>query len=69
MTSKNHFKNAIFVFVFDQLVPKGRVTEYEIQNYFEIDECNDVIKAVRSYYNQEPAVINSWKQPRSKGNI
>ena len=45
------------------------VTEYEIQKYFEIDECNDVIKAVGSYYNQEPAVINSWKQPRSKGNV
>ena len=24
LTNKNHFKNAIFVFVFDQLVPKGR---------------------------------------------
>ena len=45
------------------------VTEYEIQKYFEIDECNDVIKAVGSYYNQESAVTNSWKQPRSKSNV
>ena len=67
-TSKMPF---LFLFLISscQKADQHWVTRYEIQKYFEINECNDVIKAVGSYYYQEPAFINSWKQPPSEGNV
>ena len=56
-TSKMPF---LFLFLISscQKADQNWVTEYEIQKYFEIDECNDVIKVVGSYYNQERAGSN-----------